>query len=242
MSAQGRSLPASVQPVHHLLARDVALTLLSLGLLLAWDASGLDLAVVRAFGDAQGFVWRDAWFTRTLLHDGGRWLAWGVIALMLADAMQPLLAGPRRSTRWYWLVVMLGCALLVPAIKRVSLSSCPWDLTEFGGVAAYVTHWQWGAADGGPGHCFPSGHAVAAFAFFGGYFAWRGSRPRLARTWLIAVCVVGGLFGWAQLARGAHYPSHTLWSAWLCWSACVLAAHAPRGPQGLASAHGTGRS
>jgi membrane-associated PAP2 superfamily phosphatase len=54
---------------------DLALTLASLALLLVWDASGLDLAVVRAFGDAQGFAWRDAWFTRTLLHDGGRWLA-----------------------------------------------------------------------------------------------------------------------------------------------------------------------
>lgn len=211
-----------------LLVTDLGITLLGLAALLAWDASGLDLAVVRAFGDAHGFAWRDAWFTRVLLHDGGRWLAWGVIALLLADALQPRLAGPPRGARWYWLAVTFGCALLVPAIKRVSMSSCPWDLAEFGGIASYVPHWQFGAIDGGPGHCFPSGHAVAAFAFFGGYFAWRGSRPGIARAWLIAVCAAGLAFGWAQLARGAHYPSHTLWSAWLCWAACVAAAHAPR--------------
>jgi len=39
------------------------------------------------------------------------------------------------------------------------------------------------------------------------------------------VCSIGALYGWAQLARGAHYVSHTLWSAWLCWVVCALAAH-----------------
>jgi membrane-associated PAP2 superfamily phosphatase len=223
-----------------LLLADLAITLLGLAALLAWDASGLDLAVVRAFGDAQGFAWRDAWLTRTLLHDGGRWLAWGVIALMLADALQPQLAGARSRARWYWLAVTFACALLVPAIKRLSLSSCPWDLAEFGGIASYVPHWQWGAVDGGPGHCFPSGHAVAAFAFFGGYFAWRGRRPAVARIWLLAVCAAGLAFGWAQLARGAHYPSHTLWTAWLCWAACVVAAHAPRSARSAQSAQSAG--
>lgn len=208
--------------------RDGAITLAALLVLLAWDASGFDLAFVRAYGSAHGFAWRDAWITRTVLHDGGRWLAWALLALMLADAMHPLLAGPPRRVRGYWFAITLVCLLMVPAIKRATHSSCPWDLIEFGGSAAYVPHWQWSATDGGPGHCFPSGHAVAAFAFFGGYFGWRGSRPALARTALGLVTLTGLLFGWAQLARGAHYPSHTLWSAWLCWTMCVLAAHAPR--------------
>lgn len=208
--------------------RDGAITLAALLVLLAWDASGFDLAFVRTYGSAQGFAWRDAWITRTVLHDGGRWLAWGLLALMIADAVRPLLAGPQRRARWYWLAITLACVLLVPAIKRATHSSCPWDLAEFGGIAAYVPHWQWGDTDGGPGHCFPSGHAVAAFAFFGGYFGWRASRPALARAWLGLVIAAGLLFGWAQLARGAHYPSHTLWSAWLCWTLCALAAHVPR--------------
>ena len=25
-----------------------------------------------------------------------------------------------------------------------------------------------------------------------------------------------------QLARGAHFASHTLWSAWLCWTGALL--------------------
>jgi membrane-associated PAP2 superfamily phosphatase len=119
---------------------------------------------------------------------------------------------------------MLLAVVAVPAIKRFSLTSCPWDLAQFGGVAQYVSHWRFGVADGGGGHCFPSGHAVAAFGFFGLYFLWRGHDARKARLWLAAVLVVGLLFGTAQLARGAHYPSHTLWSAWLCWVICVAAA------------------
>ena len=37
-------------------------------------------------------------------------------------------------------------------------------------------------ADGGGGRCFPSGHAVAAFAFFGLFFFWRDFNPARART------------------------------------------------------------
>jgi membrane-associated PAP2 superfamily phosphatase len=110
----------------------------------------------------------------------------------------------------------------VPAIKRVSLTSCPWDLAEFGGAAQYVSHWRWGVGDGGAGHCFPSGHAAGAFAFLSGYFVLRPHEARWARRWLIGVLVVGALFGTAQLVRGAHYPSHTLWTAWLCWAICLF--------------------
>jgi membrane-associated PAP2 superfamily phosphatase len=68
--------------------------------------------------------------------------------------------------------------------------------------------------------------AVAAFAFFGVYFLWRPHRPVLARRVLAGVGVTGLVFGLTQLARGAHFPSHTFWSAWVCWTLFVLAAAA----------------
>jgi membrane-associated PAP2 superfamily phosphatase len=121
--------------------------------------------------------------------------------------------------------VVLITLLVVPVIKRYSQTSCPWDLTEFGGTAAYVPHWVRGLTDGGPGHCFPSGHAVSAFGFFGLYFLWRDHDPRRAHAALLAVSVLGLLLGTAQIARGAHHLSHVLWSAWLCWTvACAAAA------------------
>lgn len=212
--------------------RDLVVTLAALAALLAWDASPADLAAARLFGGAHGFAWHHAWWASTLLHDGGRSGAFVLLAALVVAAARaaPDTAQacqrkqPSRAERWRWLGVTLLCGLLVPALKRVSATSCPWELAEFGGRAGYVSHWALGQADGGPGHCFPSGHAVAAFAFFTLYFQWRGHDLRRARAWLAAVGVAGLLFGAAQLARGAHYPSHSLWSAWACWALAALAA------------------
>jgi len=42
--------------------------------------------------------------------------------------------------------------------------------------------------------------------------------PQTARRWLAGAMLAGFVFGLAQQVRGAHYMSHTLWTAWLCWS------------------------
>ncbi len=201
--------------------RDLLVTFCAAALLLLWDLSGLDLAVSAWFGSPRGFALRAAWWTRDLLHEGGRRLSMVVLAILLIDCWRPLSSGPDRRTRLAWLGATLASLLVVPGIKRVSATSCPWDLSLFGGMARYVSHWQIGVSDGGGGHCFPSGHAVSAYAFFSLYFLWRDHRPQLAHAMLIAVLLLGCLFGLAQLARGAHYPSHVLWSAWLCWTLCL---------------------
>ena len=33
------------------------------------------------------------------------------------------------------------------------------------------------------------------------------------------------VLGAAQTLRGAHYPSHTLYTAWICWSLCASTFH-----------------
>ena len=204
---------------------DAAAALLAAAALSLWDASGGDLAVAHWFGAANGFAWRDAWTTSVLLHQGGRALAWLVMAVLVFSALRadggPVFTGLAPARRWRAMAAVGACALLVPAIKQVSLSSCPWDLREFGGLAVHVSHWRWGVADGGPGRCFPSGHAVSAFAFLPVYFALRGERPAAARAWLAAIGLAGALFGLAQWMRGAHYVSHTLWSGWICWAAAA---------------------
>lgn len=216
------------------LRRDLLVTAVLLALLLAWDLSGWDLAVIRTVGTPAGFALRDAWIPRELLHEGGRLLGWTVMLALLVNIRWPLapIAVPARRERVRAVLLTLVCLLVIPTLKRVSLTSCPWDLAEFGGAAQalHVSHWRLGVPDGGPGRCFPSGHATAAFAFLSGYFMLRGPRPQAARGWLAGVLVVGALFGWAQMARGAHYPSHTLWSAWLCWLVCVLGTTIRRDP------------
>lgn len=210
---------------------DLAITGFALLLLLAWEFSGLDLPLLRLFGTAEGFVWREAWLTSGLLHGGGRALAWALLGWQMLDALlvRPKPLTPTKWERRFWIGVALLSILLVPALKRINHSSCPWELSEFGGVARYVPHWLPGVLDGGSGHCFPSGHAVAAFGFFGLYFLWRPYRPALARWMLGGVLLAGAVFGWAQMMRGAHYLSHTLWSGLICWTLCVLAAHVSSG-------------
>jgi membrane-associated PAP2 superfamily phosphatase len=217
---------------------DFLIAAVALALLLAWDLSGLDLAVTRLVAGATGFAWRDPWVTRVLLHEGGRVLAWLLLGLLVVNVWRPFIDGPTRAERLRWLLVTLACVIAVPALKRVSATSCPWDLAEFGGMAAYVSHWRFGFGDGGPGHCFPSGHAVSAFAFLSGWFELRRHRPRLARRWLAAVLALGVLYGGTQFVRGAHYLSHTLWTAWFCWSLCAVVYASARRAEPLAQAAG----
>lgn len=206
---------------------DLAVTVGALLLLAAWDVSGADLALSRWVAGPGGFPWRDAWATRVLLHDGGRWLSGLVLAVLALAVWRRSPAGPSRAERLGALGVVLLGLVVVPSLKRASATSCPWDLAEFGGTASYVSHWQFGLADGGPGHCFPSGHAVAAFAFVALYFLWRPYRPARAQAWLAGTLAVGAVYGAAQWLRGAHYVSHVLWAAWICWTVAALAFRLP---------------
>lgn len=204
--------------------RDALALFLALLALLAWDASGLDLALMHWWGGPAGFAWRDHWLTRGVLHDGGRWLAHATLLVLVLNVWRPLpfaRALPRRE-RVRWLLATVVAALAVSLVKRHSLTSCPWSLADFGGAARYVSHWRWGIEDGGEGHCFPSGHASAAFALLTGGYALAAKAGRAARRWTLAVLTAGVLFGLAQWMRGAHYVSHTLWAGWMCWAAAAL--------------------
>lgn len=203
-------------------------TLIALACLIAWDMSGLDLPMARWFGDGQGFALRSTWFMVHVAHEGARALAWLIVLGLALSIWWPMGALRRVAyERRVQLVVSALLALLVMAVlKRTSTTSCPWDLAEFGGVAHYVSHWALGVTDGGGGHCFPAGHASAGFAFLGVYFALRRALPHTARLCLAGALAAGFALGLAQQMRGAHFMSHTLWTAWLCWTAswiCDLA-------------------
>lgn len=195
-----------------------AWTGLGLLALLAWDASGLDLPLARLAGAHTGFPWRDNWFLATVLHEGGRRLAWLLALLLCLGVWWPM--GPLRrlspGARVQFALTSLLAAAAVSLLKAGSATSCPWDLGDFGGTARYASHWQL-ASDGGPGRCFPAGHASAGFSFIGGYLAFRDVDADLARRWLLAALGAGLVFGVAQQWRGAHFMSHTLWAGWVCW-------------------------
>ncbi len=199
-----------------------------LGATLVWDASGLDRTVMQGLADGSGFALRHHWWLEQVLHDAARQIATLVVVALVAMAVWPV--GPLRQwNRWQRAEVVTGTVLalvVVNAVKRHSLTSCPWDLQEFGGAATYVSHWAWGVVDGGPGHCFPGGHASAALAFLALPLPWLASADRLQRQrgWRVLQVVLGLglLLGLTQTLRGAHYPSHTAWTALICGGVALL--------------------
>lgn len=202
-------------PASPSLGFDLGVAALGLALLLLWDASGLDVAAMAHVGRPDGFPWRHAAWLERGFHDGGRWLAGGLLAATVVAAARSRTLSARE--RWAWVVgTVLGLALAA-LLKQASTTSCPYDLAIFGGHAAHVSPWRWRVPDGGPGHCFPSGQASAGFAFVAAYFAWRPHRPALARRMLGAALGLGLALGAAQVLRGAHHPSHVLCTAWLAW-------------------------
>ncbi len=200
------------------------LTGLALATVLAWDASGLDLTVMGWLGNAQGFSLRSNWWLENVLHESARRAATVVYIILWAMVWRPLgvFQHFERHERLEMALGVTVALVAVSSLKHFSLTSCPWELQTFGGVARYVSHWQWGLTDGGGGRCFPGGHASSALAYLAlalpGLAALPGSRPnQIGRRLLAAVLLAGVVLGTVQTLRGAHYPSHTLWTGWVCW-------------------------
>lgn len=199
-------------------------TLASFLLLAAWDVSGLDLWMAQWFGGSKGFPLEAHWLWRDALHDNIRHLPWLLELALLISIGLPFgnLKKISRARRAQLSLTTLAALLVVSGIKTWSNTSCPWDLQQFGGVANYISHWAWGVKDGGNGGCFPAGHASAGFAFIGGFFAFRHSLPKSGWRWFAGAMLVGLILGIAQQVRGAHYMSHTFWTAWFCWTSAAL--------------------
>jgi membrane-associated PAP2 superfamily phosphatase len=191
-------------------------------LTLAWDASGSDLSAMTWLGGPQGFAWRDHWWLSSVMHTGAKQLAVLIYLGVLAMTVWPqgIWRQLQRRQRWEIAAGITLSLLAVTAIKRISLTSCPWELQAFGGVASYVSHWSWGEADGGGGACFPGGHASSAFAFIALSLPWLTSndtdQQRLGRAMTGVIVLSGLVLGLSQTLRGAHYPSHTAWTALVC--------------------------
>lgn len=198
------------------------LALLGLGL---WDVSGLDLWVMQHIATPSGFALTDNYWLGTVLHTGARKASIGLFAaLWLLTLAWPTNThaqlGRREQRAWLLMGVTLSL-MLISALKAASTTSCPWDLAQFGGAAQYVSHWAWGQTDGGGGRCFPGGHASSAFGYLALLPPLLLASDRRTQTWgkqgFWAILLVGLVLGLTQTLRGAHYPSHTLWTAWICW-------------------------
>jgi membrane-associated PAP2 superfamily phosphatase len=198
----------------------------SLALLtLLWDASGLDLVVSAWFGNAQGFVLREHVVWGRGMYQIQRVLGWSALAVLLWLTLRPrgVWTILPKSERWAMLITVLVVVSLIPILKKMNATSCPWDLAQFGGAAKaqWVSNWNWSVVDTGAKRCFPAGHSSTALGFLAvPVFLVAVSRPWALR--LLALVAAAGLWmGFTQVYRGAHYVSHSLWTATISLSIAI---------------------
>lgn len=192
-----------------------------------FETTNLDRWLIGFYYDAaaHAFPLRDDVIMEGVMHSG---LKMVVIAIGLAlfgawllSFLVPQLPPYRRRLLWLF-IAMTGATLLVSLLKQYSALHCPWDLAEYGGYAPFHTLFERLPDNAAPGHCFPGGHASGGFALFAFYFGLRDTHARQARLWLAAAVVLGMMMGWSQMMRGAHFLSHTVWSAWVEWMFLAL--------------------
>lgn len=170
----------------------------------------------------QGHRWalRLNFITEQLIHKLGRDLstaAWlGVLAAWIVARTRPGLSRWRKPLA-YLAISTLWATALVAWIKSWSNMDCPWDLARYGGDRVFVGLFGLRPIGLPRGVCFPAGHASAGYAWMALYFFFLGTRPRLRWLGLSAGAVLGALFGLSQQLRGAHFMSHDLWTAAICW-------------------------
>jgi membrane-associated PAP2 superfamily phosphatase len=144
--------------------------------------------------------------------------------------------------------IYLGlCMALIPisvaVLKEITWMNCPYDLKDFGGKEVYHTLFhrpQSLVKIGDVGRCFPAGHASGGFALLGLYFVGR------RKQWLTRSIAPGMVLGWImglyQMAKGAHFLSHTVTTMLLAWIVASGLAWAMRLPLKGSAANEQGES
>ncbi len=185
-----------------------------------WD---IDWLLANYWYQLEGQQWtlRNFWLTQKVIHDGGHDLAVGVyviILLLYLFSFKSRLLGQYKSGLAYLSVSLPAATLTVSLFKRLTAVDCPWSVSDFGGQHPYQSWFNslWSPI-AEAGHCFPSGHASSAYMFFGLYFFGRYYWPTKSTIILIFILSIGLIFGFDQQVRGAHFISHDLTSAFICW-------------------------
>jgi membrane-associated PAP2 superfamily phosphatase len=210
------------------------LVLAALALLLTWLGryTNVDLVLADAVFDfsRNEFPLRSHWFFDEFMHHTMKALAIAAglvpMAALCADwlARRRLLEHDTRKT----LMVIAASAVLVPlcvsALKAVSMHHCPWSLARYGGFEPYLRIFDSLPAGVSSGHCFPAGHASSALWIPSVALFWLPRQPAKALAMFILGLVPGLALGLSQQARGAHFLTHTLWSAWIAMLIIVVLA------------------
>lgn len=179
------------------------------------ETTGLDRWVQDSLYDFQAGRWvvdKNAPVPRLFFYNLPKFSVVGVGALLVVSLILDRVRGRAdtyESRRRFYLVL---CLILIPVTvalwKRYSGVFCPAELTWYGGRHDFRLLFQSRPAGVEVGHCFPGGHASAGFSLVA--FALLPRRTRHRWMVLLAALVIGWVMGFYQMAKGAHFLTHTL--------------------------------
>ena len=192
-----------------------------------FEYSGFDIWWIAHFYDAQTHSWpfRDHWLFETVIHQWGRGLdlAAGLVWLVFfaLSFLSPTLKNHRRLMV-YFLVATGAGPLLVGAGKHLTHIYTPWDLALFSGTLPHIRLFDPVPQGLGVGQAFPAGHASGGYAFLSLYFVMEHLDCSRRIYGLMTGLGLGLIFGLGQQIRGAHFPSHDLFTLVICWYAALV--------------------
>ena len=193
-----------------------------------FETTGLDLWVQDHFYDFTTHAWlvdHDAPLARMVFYTGPKALIWILAIALLGLACIPAawrarLPFPRLENRDLWIVIgtLAISPLLIATGKATTNVFTPHETRRYDGFAPYVKvieAYPDGDRPTKHGRGFPAGHASGGFALMALAGLAKTSRGR----WLgVAIGLgTGSAMGLYQIFKGAHYLSHTVVSALLCW-------------------------
>jgi membrane-associated PAP2 superfamily phosphatase len=128
--------------------------------------------------------------------------------------------GPRwrRVDAFVVLATLASGPLLISTGKATTNIFCPYQIERYGGQMPYnklLEPWPEGRKPKQRGRGFPAGHASGGYALLS--LAGLAQTARGRRLGLAIGLGPGTAMGGYQMLRGAHYLSHTVISALLCW-------------------------
>lgn len=192
----------------------------------AFEYSGFDLWWVSRFYDLHTHSWpfKRHWFFKDVLHRGGQWFvmatAAGSLIVLVMTFLSPKLR-PFRKTFLFFIIATAAGPLLVSLGKQLTHIYTPWDLQIFYGEQPYIRIFDPVPVGAPVGEAFPAGHSSGGFAFMSLYFLMAHHHLASRQYGLLFGIILGTLFGLTQQIRGAHFPSHDLFSLAICWTATL---------------------
>lgn len=199
-------------------------TLLMLMVVLALsELTRVDIVVQDRFFDFDLGRWavdRTAWLPRLAFYDAPK-----IVIIAIGVTLLAVSCGPKRWRRGLdrrALVVGVLTLATVPALvgagKATTNIFCPSEIRRYGGEVPYVRLCEPYSSTDRPtrrGRCFPAGHASGGFALLGLVGLARTSRGQ--KVGMALALAAGGAMGIYQMAKGAHYLSHTLMTMLVAW-------------------------